>query len=162
MGAALGPLLGGLSLGLYIVEGSLLGLPFFAEGRSAEVDQLFSPTADFASAGYLWGFLLSAMVVGWLAKRGWDRTLQGSIAMMLIGAVILYVPGLLWLAAALDIPVIGTGTVCGAGPGLGGCDSLQLGLYPFVLGDLFKLLLAAGILPAAWKLTGRDRPGDEP
>ncbi len=157
VGAALGPLLAGLSLALYLVEGSLLSLPFFAEGRSASFDQLFSPDATFASAGYLWGFLLSAVIVGWLAKRGWDRTLQGSIAMMLIGAVVLYIPGLLWLSAAIDVPVIGNAAVCDTGVGLGGCDALQLGLYPFVIGDLFKLLLAAGILPAAWKLTGRNR-----
>jgi biotin transport system substrate-specific component len=160
VGAALGPLLGALALGLYLVEGSLFTLPFFAEGRSASVDQLFSPTATFSSAGYLWGFLLAAVIVGWLAKRGWDRTLQGSIAMMLIGAVVLYIPGLLWLSAALDIPVIGSAAVCDASAGLGGCDALQLGLYPFVIGDLFKLLLAAGILPAAWKLTGRNRPDE--
>jgi biotin transport system substrate-specific component len=157
VGAGLGPLLGGLSLGLYLVEGSLLGLPFFAQGQSASAEQLFSPSATFASAGYLWGFLLAAVLVGWLAKRGWDRTLKGSIGMMLIGAVVLYIPGLVWLSAALDVPVVGTATVCDLGVGLGGCDALQLGLYPFVIGDLFKLLLAAGVLPAAWKLVGRER-----
>ena len=155
VGAALGPLLGGMSLALYLVEG-MVGLPFFAEGRSATAGQLFSPDPLFASAGYLWGFLAAGVIVGWLAKRGWDRTLKGSIGMMLIGAVVLYIPGLVWLASALDIPVVGTGTACNAAVSLAGCDSLQLGLYPFVIGDLFKLLLAAGLLPAAWKLVKRE------
>jgi biotin transport system substrate-specific component len=32
---------------------------------------------------------------------------------------------------------------------------LEWGLYPFIIGDVLKLLLAASILPAAWRLTGR-------
>jgi biotin transport system substrate-specific component len=45
-----------------------------------------------------------------------------------------------WLAAAIDVPLV---------------EAFELGLYPFVIGDLLKLLLAAGLLPAAWKLVGR-------
>jgi biotin transport system substrate-specific component len=160
VGAALGPVLGGMSLALYLVEG-MVGLPFFAEGRSATAGQLFSPDPLFASAGYLWGFLAAGVIVGWLAKRSWDRTLKGSIGMMLIGAVVLYIPGLIWLGSALGIPVIDSSTAfaCSGAPDFVGCDALELGLYPFVIGDLFKLLLAAGILPAAWKLVKR---GDDP
>jgi biotin transport system substrate-specific component len=163
VGAAMGPLLGGLTLALYLAEG-LVGLPFFAGGQSATTGQLFSPTPAFASAGYLWGFLAAAVVVGFLARRGWDRTLRGSIGAMLIGEIVIYTSGLVWLGAALDIPVIGSAGVCNPVASLAGCDALQLGLYPFVIGDLFKLLLAAGILPAAWAFArrGKDDLESEP
>lgn len=156
VGAALGPLLGGLALTLYLAEG-LVGLPFFAEGRSGSPEQLFAPTATFASAGYVWGFIAAAVLVGWLSRRGWDRTLGGSIGAMLVGTIVIYGAGLVWLAAALDVPVVGSGAglLCNAAASLEGCDALQLGLYPFVLGDLVKLLVAAGLLPAAWKLVRR-------
>ena len=118
--AALGPLLGGASLLLYIGEGAI-GLPFFAGGQSGS-HGLFVPTAAFASAGYLWGFVVAAFVVGWLARRGWDRTLRSSIGAMLIGEVILYLVGLVWLAAALNIPVVGGAFGCRFPTSLTGCD----------------------------------------
>ena len=54
---------------------------------------------------------------------------------MLLGNVLIYVPGLLWLAHYLDTGVNAT---------------LEAGLYPFVLGDVIKLFLAGALLPAAW------------
>jgi len=36
---------------------------------------------------------------------------------------------------------------------------LAAGFWPFVPGDLVKQVLAALLLPAAWKLAGRARPG---
>src|SRR5206468_9530156 len=57
VGESLGPLLGGASLLLYIAEGAI-GLPFFAGGQSGS-HGLFVPTAAFASAGYLWGFVVA-------------------------------------------------------------------------------------------------------
>jgi biotin transport system substrate-specific component len=56
--------------------------------------------------------------------------------------------GVLGVAAALDVPVIGAVDQYD--------DALDFGLYPFVIGDLLKLLIAAGALPAAWKLLGRE------
>jgi peptide/nickel transport system permease protein len=101
---------------------------------------LFSPQAAFASAGYLWGFVVAASVVGALARRGWDRSLRSAISAMFVGEVILYAAGVPWLMAALDVPLQ---------------KALELGLYPFVIGDTIKLLLAAGLLPAAWHLLRR-------
>jgi biotin transport system substrate-specific component len=149
VGASLGPLLGVSSILLYIAEGAV-GLPFFAGGESGW-HGLFAPSVAFASAGYLWGFVLAGLVVGWLARRGWDRSVRGAIGAMLIGEILLYAVGILWLAAALNVPVVGTAFGCQFPAGLKGCDSLQLGLYPFLIGDLLKLLIAAGVLPLAWK-----------
>jgi biotin transport system substrate-specific component len=65
---------------------------------------------------------------------------------MLIGEIIVYAIGVPWLKHAL--------------PGLVGHPvswqaTLEAGLYPFVIGDTIKLLLAAGLLPTAWRLTRR-------
>jgi biotin transport system substrate-specific component len=138
VGASLGPGLGAASLLLYIVEGAV-GLPFFAGGESG-YQGLFSPQAAFASAGYLWGFVVAAGVVGALARRGWDRSLRSAISAMFVGEVILYAAGVTWLMAAVDVPL---------------AKGLELGLYPFVIGDTIKLLLAAGLLPTAWRLLDR-------
>jgi len=133
VGAALGPELAVASILLYVAEGAA-GLPFFAGGDHGwSVLALSSP-----SGGYLWGFVAMGAVVGALARRGWDRTLRSSISAMLIGEIVLYAVGVPWLAAALGISVQ---------------RALALGLYPFVLGDVLKLLAAAGLLPAAWRLT---------
>lgn len=138
VGAALGPGLGALSMALYLLEGAI-GLPFFAEGRrGADLLGLAS-----ATGGYLWGFLLAGLVVGWLSRRGWERSIRSAIGAMLIGNVVIYGAGVPWLMAALDV---------------GLQRGLEWGLYPFVIGDTLKLLVAAGILPAAWRVVGRERP----
>ncbi len=58
---------------------------------------------------------------------------------MLLGNVVIYLVGVPWLAGALGVPAH---------------EALELGLYPFVLGDLIKLGIAAALLPAAWRLVG--------
>ncbi|MGZ4126981.1 MAG: biotin transporter BioY [Actinomycetota bacterium] len=93
-----------------------------------------------ASGGYLIGFVAAAVVVGSLAERGWDRTLRSSIGAMLIGEVLVYGAGLPWLAASLHVSAT---------------KAYEYGLYPFIIGDLIKLAIAAGLLPSAWKLVKR-------
>ena len=91
------------------------------------------------TGGYLVGFLLAAVAVGFLAEAGWDRNVLLTAAAMLIGNIIIYIPGLLWLGkvAGWENPII------------------KWGLTPFVLFDLVKLLWAALLLPAAWRLVRR-------
>jgi biotin transport system substrate-specific component len=137
VGAALGPGLGAASMGLYLLEGAV-GLPFFAGGASGW--SLLQTTS--ATGGYLWGFVAAAAVVGWLARRGWDRSFRGAVAAMLIGEVVLYACGVPWLAGALGLSLE---------------RALELGLYPFVVGDVLKLFAAAVLLPAAWRLVGGER-----
>jgi biotin transport system substrate-specific component len=149
VGASLGALRGGLSLLVYIGWGAI-GLPFFAEGNGGT--EFLGATA--ATGGYLWGFIVAAAVVGWLAERGWDRNFGSAIGTFVLGEVIVFAFGVIWLAQAIDVPIEAS-TPCSLASGKG-CDALQLGLYPFVIGDLLKLLIAAGALPAAWKLLGRD------
>lgn len=135
VGTAYGWRLGTLTLLLYLAQ-IAVGLPFAAEGEGG----LGRLTLATASGGYLWGFLAAGALCGWLANRGWDRSIRSSLGVMLLGNIVIYLIGLPWLAASIDVPA---------------AEALELGLYPFVLGDLLKLLLAAGLLPAAWRLTRR-------
>ena len=127
---------GAATLALYLVEGAF-GLLVFAgtSEKGIGLTYIAGPTG-----GYLIGFLLAAAVCGWLAQRGWDRSVAKTAAAMLVGNIFIYVPGLLWLGTLVgwDKPV------------------LEWGLTPFLLGDLTKLALAAAILPATWKLVRRS------
>jgi biotin transport system substrate-specific component len=141
VGAALGPLYGPVSILLYLAQVAV-GLPFLATNAAGGHDvgvAVLRSTA--ATGGYLWGFLAAAWVVGWLARAGWDRSLGSSIGMFFIGEAVLYAVGVPWLTAALSIPLT---------------KGLAYGLTPFIIGDALKLLVAAGLLPAAWRLTRRD------
>ena len=140
VGTSFGWLRGGLALGLYLGE-IAVGLPFAAEGE-AGVERLLLSTP---SGGYLWGFLVSAILMGWLANRGWDRSLGSSLGVMLLGTVVIYLFGLPWLHLSPTFEAF-----LGHPPTLE--DTMQGGLYPFVIGDVLKMLLAAGLLPAAWRL----------
>lgn len=133
IGAAYGARLGLATLLLYIAEGAI-GLPVFA-GMKGGLPVLLGPTG-----GYIVGFALAAGVVGWLAQRGWDRGVFATAAAMAIGMVVLYAPGVAWLAS-----LIGTEKAIGAG------------LLPFLFGDVVKIALGAIVLPGAWWLIGRNR-----
>ena len=126
-GALLGSKRGGLSQLTYLLMG-LSGIPWFSRGGG--IGYILSPTF-----GYIVGFVFAAFLVGWLSERGFDRRLETSILGMLLGNVVLYIPGLLYLAN-----FIGFGRV------------LAVGLYPFIIGDLLKILLAGLLLPIGWKI----------
>ena len=126
-GALLGSKRGALSQLTYLFLG-LAGLPWFARGGG--LAYLMSPTF-----GYIIGFVLAAYLVGYLAEKGLDRSLKTAILAMLFGNIILYIPGLLWLARFIGFKKI-----------------LAVGFYPFIIGDLLKILLAGLILPIGWKI----------
>ena len=133
VGATLGSRRGALAMAAYLAEGAA-GLPVFAGGGMG-LPWLLGPTA-----GYLWSLPVAAWLVGWLAERGWDRSFLGATAAMLIGNGVIYFLALPWLAA-----FVGPDRVAATG------------LFPFVLGDLIKIGVAATVLPAAWSVIGRAR-----
>ncbi|HEX2058060.1 MAG TPA: biotin transporter BioY [Actinomycetota bacterium] len=137
VGASLGAWRGAAAMLLYLGEGAA-GLPVFAEGHGGMHWLTSAPTS-----GFLWGFVVAAAVIGLLAQLGWDRSIGSAIGAMLVGEVVVFGFGISWLAHYV---------------GVSGQQALELGLYPFVLGELLKLLIAAGVLPAAWSLVG-DRGG---
>ncbi|MCY3769681.1 MAG: biotin transporter BioY [Gammaproteobacteria bacterium] len=132
LGLTYGFKLGGMTVLLYLVLGST-GLPVFAGTPEKGIGLLYmvGPTG-----GYLLGFVLAAMTTGYLAERGWDREMMSTFLALLIGNVLIYVPGLIWLGNVVgwDKPV------------------LAWGLTPFVFGDMAKIVLAMLVVPAAWKV----------
>ncbi len=133
VGAILGSRRGALSMLTYLAWGAM-GLPVFA-GAAAGVATFAGPTA-----GYLVGFVPAAFVVGWLCERGWDRSLWTAGLAMLIGNIVIYTLGIMWLS------------------GFTGWDKvLEFGLIPFIPGDIAKIILAALTLPAGWALVNRTR-----
>ena len=146
VGGALGFRRGVLASLLYVAIG-VIGFPAFAEhkGGVAVIASVQEGRLVLgATGGYLLGFLLASGIVGRLAELGWDRRLGGSVAAMLIGNAAIYVAGLPWLMAAT---------------GMSPADTVANGLTPFVLWDLVKLALAAGVFPVAWWVVGH-RPGE--
>lgn len=129
-GGVLGWKRGAASQALYVLLGAV-GLPFYAGGEGGwEV-------ATGSTAGYLVGFVIAAALVGRLAERGQDRTLLTALPAMLAGSAVVYTAGVGWLAHDLGVSVT---------------EALELGLVPFVVGDLVKLVIAGAALPGAWKL----------
>jgi biotin transport system substrate-specific component len=133
VGASLGSIRGASSLLLYLVVG-IAGVPVYAQHKHGW--EVFSGS----DGGYIVGFVVAAALIGVLAENGWDQRFSSSLSSMLIGNVVIYVFGLLWLHHYLHVNWATTFTD---------------GLYPFVLGDLIKVFLAALALPSAWRLVRR-------
>lgn len=137
-GAALGARLGMSSQILYLAIG-IAGLPVFAASPILPqgFGRLLGPTG-----GYLMSYPLAAFVAGYLAQRGLGRRYVTSVLAMTAGLAIIFACGVLWLAF-------------GAHVGLAG--AIRTGLIPFIPADIVKVLLAATVLPAAWRFLGTSR-----
>lgn len=129
VGAGLGWRRGISSMVLYTLAG-LVGVPWFAGHQSGWA---------MASFGYIIGMVIAAGVCGYLAERRADRTPLKSLPMMALGSVIIYAVGVTWLAVSIHV---------------GPAEALSKGLYPFLIGDAIKALIAAAALPTAWRLAG--------
>ena len=138
-GLALGSRLGLASQILYLALG-IAGLPVFAASVTLPPGllRLLGPTG-----GYLMSYPIAAFIVGYLAERGFDRRYVTSFLAMLAGLVVIYASGAIWL-----------GVFAGRSP-IGLATALARGVYPFVVADLMKLLVAASVLPGVWRLFGR-------
>jgi biotin transport system substrate-specific component len=133
VGGALGFRRGLAAVALYVAIG-LVGLPFFAEGKGGASVFLG------ATGGYLVGFVLAGGIVGRLAERGWDRHLGGALGAMAIGNLVIYLVGVPWLMAVTGVSL---------------ATAIAQGVTPFLIGDIVKLLLAAGTFRASWWVIGR-------
>ena len=132
VGAVLGSRRGVASMALYLLAG-VAGVPWFSQHQSGWA---------FASFGYVVGFVLAAWLVGRLAERGADRTVLSTVGLMVLGNLAIYACGVSGLMAAT---------------GMGLVAALLAGVVPFLIGDAIKVALAAGLLPATWKLVGSRR-----
>ena len=136
VGSVLGATRGAISLVAYFSMGAL-GLPVFSAATSLS----FGPTF-----GYLIGFVAAASVVGWLSERGWHKSVPGVLASFAIANAIIYLFGLPWLAFVLGNLGVANDLVAVA----------AAGFVPFIIGDVLKMILAAAVLPLAWKFLGRN------
>jgi biotin transport system substrate-specific component len=96
------------------------------------------------TGGYLLGFLLATLALGALARRGWDRSVPRMAGAMLIGEVLVFLPGVLWLGHLFAAEQ-------------GWAWVLEAGLVSFLPAEALKLALAALVFPAAWRAVGRAR-----
>jgi biotin transport system substrate-specific component len=135
--AALGPRLGMVSQILYLALG-FAGMPVFATSPLLPqgAARLLGPTG-----GYLMAYPFAAFVAGSLAQRGFDRRYLTAVAAMLCGLAIVFTGGVLWLTIA-------------SRPSIGLSGALATGFVPFIIPDLLKLFVAAGVMPALWRITG--------
>lgn len=137
VGGAYGAGRGFATMAAYLVVGGL-GFGVFADHSSGW--DLFRFTS--VTGGYLVGMLVAATLVGWLADRGWDRKPSRSLPTMILGNIVIYAFGATWLAHALNLDAHG---------------AWEYGIKDFLIGDTLKILLAAGLLPAAWWVTDKIR-----
>lgn len=137
IGAAYGARLGLVTILAYMIIGAA-GFDVFA-GSSAEAFGLEYMMGG--TGGYLVGYVLATLALGFAASRGLDRSVGGMALAMLVGNALIYVPGLLWLGTLYgwDKPI------------------LEWGFTPFLVGDVLKLALAALLVPAVWKMIGNAR-----
>jgi len=127
VGATLGATRGALSMVLYALLG--LFLPVYSEG-SQGLDVILGPTG-----GYIVGFVFAAALTGYLAQRRWEHKFLGGVAAFLAGTVVTFAFGLPWLSVALGLDLEQT---------------LQGGLYPFIVGGIVKAVFAASVMRAVW------------
>ncbi|MEM6277312.1 MAG: biotin transporter BioY [Pseudomonadota bacterium] len=135
--AAYGPRLGLVTILGYMIIGAL-GFDVFASSSAENAGLAYMMGG---TGGYLVGYVLATLALGWAARQGWDRSVFTMAMAMLLGNVLIYAPGLLWLGQLYgwDQPI------------------LEWGLTPFLLGDAIKLVLAALLVPGLWKLIGDAR-----
>ena len=126
---ALGSLRGVAAMAIYALLGSI-GLPWFAQGSSGFGGPAF---------GYIIGFIVAAFVVGRIAESGVTRSFGRSVGLMVLGSVIIYAIGATWLKYSLGVPWFGADS------------AWAYGVKDFIIGDVIKLLAAAGLMPLAWK-----------
>ena len=113
---------------LYLFQGAI-GLPVFAHGGGFII--LFGPTG-----GYLFGFLIASLVVGYLAERGWDKSVVLTFTSMTIGTLIIYLFGVIWLSYLKDLNT-----------------ALVFGLLPFITHDILKICLGTCLVSAGWEIS---------
>ncbi|HZO71641.1 MAG TPA: biotin transporter BioY [Ktedonobacteraceae bacterium] len=137
-GAVLGSKRGAMAMLVYLAEGAV-GLPVFAGGTGG-----FIHLVGF-TGGYLWSYPIAAFVVGLLCQKGLDRRFLTSAVAMLPGSLIIYAIGVPWLAVTLH---------------LSPSTAILQGMVPFIPGDLLKLLIAAALLPTAWRFVRTIQPDE--
>lgn len=137
-GAVLGWMAGGSSQILYLAMGAV-GWPVFAGGSGSwEI-------VTGATGGYLIGFILAAMLVGWLAEQRQDRHFLTTVTAFGVGTLVIYFCGVTGLLLSTEMNLTA---------------AIANGVAPFIVGDLVKAGAAGLLLPTAWKLSANQGKQD--
>ncbi len=129
VGALLGSKKGILSVLCYLMEGAM-GIPIFAQMK-AGAHVLVGPTA-----GYLWGFIIAAFLIGYLAENGFTSKPLNSFLSCFAATTLILIFGTLYLAAFK----------------IGINDALLIGFYPFLVGDVIKSAICAALITSIRKI----------
>jgi|32_taG_2_1085360.scaffolds.fasta_scaffold04561_6 biotin transport system substrate-specific component len=123
--ATFGLRLGLATILLYLAQGAL-GLPVFqgSPERGIGIAYMMGSTG-----GYLVGFVAMTLITGWAADRGWWRNPFKIGAAMLLGEIVLLLLGAFWLAYLFGVS-----------------RAFEYGIGPFIVADLLKVAIAAGIV----------------
>lgn len=132
VGGVLGSRRAMASQALYWALGAI-GLPFYASATGGW------ERATGATFGYFVGFVLAAGLVGWYGDRRQDRNYIMSVSSLVLASAVIYICGAVWLSHSLGIPLA-------EGKG----NAIELGVSPFLVGDVIKIALAAAIAPLGW------------
>jgi biotin transport system substrate-specific component len=133
LGTAYGSTLGTTTFAMYLLAG-IAGAPVFADGGHG-LDRIVG-----ATGGYLIGMLVATFVLGQLARFRLDQKFLTALPSMLIGTVITFSFGLVWLYQF-------TGQTWSW--------TIEKGLAPFIVGELLKIAIAGTSLPAIWRVINR-------
>ena len=129
LGITLGPRIGLLTISLYLFEG-IFGLPVFAGTPEKGIGLVYftGPTM-----GYLIGFLVAVYFSG---SFKYDKGLINTFLKLIFSVSFIYIFGLIWLGTLIgwDKPIF------------------KLGAQPFLLAELFKMLLLLFLTPTLLKV----------
>jgi biotin transport system substrate-specific component len=133
---------GGISQCMYVGFGAV-GVPWFA-GFNFGMAYMMGPTG-----GYLIGFVIAAFFIGFIVDRYiGSRNFVGMLALMLFSTfVLIYIPGLirlyLWMGASVSF-----------------WELLTMAVVPFIVADVIKTIIAAGIASGITPKTAYGREVD--
>ena len=116
-----------ITVSMYLFEGAL-GLPVFASGGG--IAYLVGPTS-----GYLYGMLISSVVISYLANLGFSKTYLKTSISLLIGSFVIFLFGILYLGSIIGYE-----------------KAIIAGLLPFIPSELFKIALAVSLIPTIQKI----------
>ena len=124
-----GATLGATTFALYLLAG-IAGAPIFANG-SFGIEKVTG-----ATGGYLVGMFFASLLLGFIAERRLDQKFMTALPSMLVGNVIIFSFGLLWLHQYT---------------GKDWAWTINAGLTPFVFGEALKIAIAGTSLPILWR-----------
>ena len=130
IGTTYGARLGFATFATYLLAGSA-GAPVFAPAATQGLARLTG-----ATGGYLIGMLIAVLVLGALADRKADQKFKTSFPALILGSVIVFAFGLIWLNVSLNLTW---------------AQTISAGLTPFIFGEVIKIAITATSLPLIWR-----------